>query len=125
MNTLPQALSKTYWEDRHRRDLAALAELTGKPPAEVEADLSTPDAHARAEPVVVAQCDHDADTNGTDAEHLKILNNGRRRDEIYRCECGALIDYAHADNYGPPYRPMTAEEVTQAIREVVNKTNPA
>ena len=115
MNTLPDELSKTYWEDRRRHDLEALAAATGMTSAEIEANLSAPDAHARAEPVVVAQCDHDADTNGTDAEYLTILNEGRRRGEIYRCECGALIDYAHTDNYEPPYRPMTAAEITRAV----------
>ena len=139
MNTLPDELSKTYWEDRHRHDLEALAAAAGKTPAEIEADLSVPDAHARAEPVATVACDHDAETNGTDAEYLEILSKNRRS-EIYLCECGALIEYGHPDNYDPPYRSMTVAEITQAvneafanqrtglieaIREAINKTNPA
>ena len=147
MNTLPKELDKTYWEGRHRCDLAGLAELTGKAPAEIQVDLPTPDAHARAENLAANQlhdrvvelevkrieqareggagCDHDADTDGTKAEHLKILNNGRRRGEIYRCECGALIDYGHTDNYEPPFRAMTAEEITRAVREAANRAKQA
>ena len=138
MNTLPDELSKTHLEAGHKLELAYLAKLTGMTPAEIEGDLLTPDAHARAEPVAVAQCDHDADTNGTDAEYLEILSTGGG--EIYLCDCGALIDYGHTDNYEPPYRPMTIAEITravsgafanqrtgliEAIREAINKTNPA
>jgi len=91
----------------------------------VEADLSTPDAHAGAENLAAnqlhdrvvelevklieqarkagARCDHGEDAS---AEWLPAFENS----EIYRCGCGVLLDI------NDPMRAMTAEEICEAVR---------
>jgi len=46
MNTLPDKLSRTHWQEKHQREVTRLTEITGMTAEEVEADLSAPDPHA-------------------------------------------------------------------------------
>ena len=40
--------------------------------------------------------------------------------EVYLCECGALIDIGAEKNFCEPFEPMTAEEIEQLGRDLVN-----
>ena len=112
MNTLPNELSKTHWEDRHRHDLEALAAATGKTPAEIEADLSRPDQHATTEDPAPARCDHGGPNEGH--TRLPVFPG-----DVWLCHCGALVDYDDRSNWGETVTAMTAEAITAAIEGAI------
>ena len=61
-------------------------------------------------------CNHD---ENKDTTYMPIFNDSG---EVYLCECGALIDIANEKNYRETLHPMTAEEITEAVRYLVNGT---
>ena len=59
-------------------------------------------------------CNHDEDKM---AEYLPAFDDAG---EVWRCQCGALINIANPDNFGGgAMRAMTAEEIETAVGAVV------
>jgi hypothetical protein len=59
-------------------------------------------------------CDHG---EGKDTTYLPIFNDVG---EVYMCECGALIDIANPKNFKEPSYAMTAAELNEALRDLIN-----
>jgi len=41
--------------------------------------------------------------------------------EVYRCQCGVLINYRHPDNSEYPERPMSALEIEDMIQALIER----
>jgi len=52
-------------------------------------------------------------------EYLGIFDSPNH--EVYRCKCGALINYRHPDNNEYPDRPMTAREIEDMVYAMVER----
>lgn len=60
-------------------------------------------------------CNHDDNKN---AEYLEVFDFLGY--EVYRCECGVLINSADPMNYDNPINPMTAKEIIEMMESIIH-----